>query len=89
MDGLAPITHVAIKQGGKIYSLPKPNRHHDVIRLIVTERPEIRYVDGQQGFLDANGVFLSRAAAKVVARELGQLLPRAHDGDILFSEDIW
>lgn len=28
------ITHVAIKYNGKVYSLPKPNRHHHVIRMI-------------------------------------------------------
>jgi len=89
MDGLSPITHVAIKQDGRVYSLPCPNRHHDVVKFIIAEQPGIRYVDGQQGFLDADEVFLSRAAARVVARELGQLLPRAYDGDILFSEDIW
>ncbi len=25
------ITHVAIRFQGKVYSLPAPNRHHDVI----------------------------------------------------------
>ena len=28
------ITHVAIKYNGVVYSLPKPNRHHHVIRSI-------------------------------------------------------
>lgn len=88
MDGLAPITHVAIKQCGKIYSLPKPNRHFDVLGLMIENNetlPECR----TYGFLDDDGVFLSPKAARIVARELGQLLPRAYDGDILFSEDIW
>jgi hypothetical protein len=86
---LVPITHVAIIQDGVTYSLPKPNRHHHVIRDIIYKRPELRYVDGQQGFLDEDGAFLSRAAAKIVAVECCQLLPRASSLDILFSEDVW
>jgi len=82
------ITHVALKDGKKVYSLPAPNRHHDVIGMIGgTHGQEV------QGFLDANGVFLNRKQAFVVAQMTGQLNrrpgPGHYQGPELFSEDLW
>jgi ethanolamine utilization microcompartment shell protein EutL len=80
------ITHVALKDGNKIYSLPAPNRHHNVIGMIGgTHGQEV------QGFLDANGVFLNRKQAFVVAQMTGQLnrQPFGYQGPELFSEDLW
>lgn len=79
------ITHVAIKYGGKVYSLPKPNRHHHVIRIIGgISGPDI------QGFLDNEGNFLDRVEALEVALAAGQVLaPGDIRGDHLFSEDLW
>jgi len=79
------ITHVAIKYDGKVYSLPRPNRHHHVIRLI----GGIHGSD-MQGFLDNEGNFLDRFEALQVALSAGQVIDpvniRAHR---LFSEDLW
>lgn len=81
------ITHVAIKHKGTVVSLPKPNRHHDVIRLI-GERIEAG--DDCQGFLDEHGKFYRRAPALIEAQRCNQLLPRAtHPGGRLYSEDVW
>lgn len=81
------ITHVAIKYDGMVYSLPKPNRHHDVIRMIGgIAGPDV------QGFLDDKGYFLTRKQAFIHAQFHGQVLPRApgqYNGDQLFSEDLW
>jgi hypothetical protein len=82
------ITHVALKDNNKIYSLPAPNRHHDVIGMIGgTHGQEV------QGFLDANGVFLNRKQAFLVAQATGQLNrregPGHYQGPELFSEDLW
>jgi hypothetical protein len=59
-----PITHVAIRFRGKVWSLPAPNRHHDVIRLIA-EETGVESVDGgcTQGFLDSAGRYLNRKEA--------------------------
>jgi hypothetical protein len=86
-----PITHVAIRFGGKIWSLPAPNRHHDVIRLIVQETG-VDHVDANgddQGFLDASGRYLRRKAALASARINGQIKRETAPGHGLFSEDIW
>jgi hypothetical protein len=86
------LTHVAIRFLGKVYSLPAPARHHDVIRLICQEA-NVAHVDAHdddQGFLDEKGTYLTRKQALVSADLLGQLKP----GTVvrcsqLFSEDVW
>lgn len=79
------ITHVAIKYRGRIYSLPAPNRHHHVIRMI----GGIKGPD-TQGFLDNDGVFLDRKKALAVALAAGQVKdPSDIRAGQLFSEDVW
>ena len=89
------ITHVAIRFKGVVYSLPAPNRHHDVIRYII-ETTEHKKVDAHndedcQGFLDESGAFLRRKPALLSAKANNQIKPGVtpsnHNG--LFSEDIW
>lgn len=86
------ITHVAIRFGGVVYSLPSPCRHHDVIRHIV-ECQGVKYVDARdedQGFLDDRGRYLTRKRALIVARQVGQLRPdRPILHGMLFSENVW
>lgn len=86
------ITHVAIRFQGKVWSLPPPNRHHDVIRFIAAETG-VSYVDARdddQGFL-ADGVgWCRRAPAFRIASNCGQLKPgRTGTNGKLYSEDVW
>jgi hypothetical protein len=87
-----PITHAAIRFRGKIYSLPSPNRHHDIIRKIV-EETGAEAVDGEerdQGFLDSNGMYLTRKQALISAEKNDQLLPnRPVYHNQLCSENLW
>jgi len=89
----APITHVAIRWQGKVYSLPAPNRHHDVIRLIVetTGATHVDARDDDQGFLDATGRYLRRAPALISAMINSQLFPGCLGMKLgrLYSEDVW
>jgi hypothetical protein len=88
---LTQITHVAIQYAGKTYSLPAPNRHHNVIRMIAAENGVgIRGPD-KQGFLDETGKFLNRKDAMLIAQATGQLnrRPGGYNGDDLYSEDLW
>ena len=86
------ITHVAIRWGGKVYSLPEPNRHHHVIRLIAEEN-NVSYVgarEDDQGFLDENGLFYRRRAALMHALKHNQVKdPKKIIRGMLFSEDLW
>jgi hypothetical protein len=91
-DFSEPITGVAIKFAGKVWSLPAPLRHHHVIRLIAESNG--KGIDGPdvQGFIDASGAFLTRKQAFLRAYRTGQLKPRQpgqYNGNELYSEDLW
>lgn len=83
------ITEVAIKIGTTIYSLPAPNRHHNIIWKLAEEGIELPD-DDIQGFLTDEGKFLDRFEA------LGYALKHNQVKDVnniranrLFSEDLW
>lgn len=91
------ITHVAIRFQGKVWSLPRPYRHHHIIRVIM-------YLDGKfgngnltavdthgddQGFLDDTGKYLTRREAEVVAQQCNQIKNGKIIGGVLTSEDLW
>jgi archaellum component FlaG (FlaF/FlaG flagellin family) len=87
------ITHVAIRFQGVTYSLPPPNRHHDVIRLIV-EQTGVKSVaarEDDQGFLIDGEQYARRGAAFAHAKRCGQLKPGGMGERLgkLFSEDVW
>ncbi|CAB4134459.1 hypothetical protein UFOVP273_78 [uncultured Caudovirales phage] len=87
---LSPIIGVAIKYDGKIYSLPSPNRHHDVIRMIAQENGVGIQGPDIQGFVDEEGYFLDRRQALVVAMHFDQVInPKSIRGERLYSEDLW
>ena len=85
----AQIVGVAIEYGLAVYTLPKPNRHHDVIRSI----PGGINGPHKEGFIDEDGVFLNRKKAMARAEETGQLNRRPgkefYQGPELYSEDLW
>ncbi len=83
------ITHVAIiyNRNGKLYSLPKPNRHHHIIHQIHLDTGDTD-IYGTQGFLDDAGNFLSRADALKHAQACNQLIRPSKDG-WLYSENLW
>ncbi len=86
------ITHVAIRFNGRTFSLPAPNRHHDVIRYIceTTGATHVDVREDDQGFLDVNGVYLRRAPALARAYSTGQLKPGTQiHMNMLFSENVW
>jgi hypothetical protein len=87
-----PITHVAIRFKGITYSLPSPNRHHHIIRLII-EKTGTKYVDSReedQGFLDQSGRYLNRKQALLSAKVNNQIKDLTQIRcNMLFSEDLW
>lgn len=82
------ITHVAIHYAGKYYSLPKPNRHWNVIQLIAKENGVGIQGSDRQGFLDDTGRFLNRKQAMNHAISVGQVQGKERMTE-LFSEDLW
>lgn len=83
------ITHVAIIWKGKLYSLPKPNRHHHIIHMIHLDTGDMG-IFGDQGFLDDKGIFLCRACALLHAQACNQIIRDIRPKDCwLYSENIW
>lgn len=90
--GRPALTHVAIRFRGVVYSLPAPNRHHDVIAKIIREADDVHaHTSGDdQGFLDASGRYLTRQQALVSAKINNQLINGTSvQPNLLFSEDVW
>jgi len=86
--GAMRIVGVAIRtREGKVYSLPSPNRHHHLVRMIFEETGKPLYGE-TQGFLTNCGRFMNRSQARVVARKSGQLKGDLI-GSVLTSEDLW
>lgn len=84
------IVGVALRHNetGEIYSLPKPNRHNDLIY----SKPS-SFIKGsfEQGFIDEDGRFYTRKQAAYHVWKVGQSLTLRGDyvPSILTSEDVW
>lgn len=101
MSDRLPITHVAIRFQGRIWSLPKPYRHHHILRTIIWLSKEfgeytgdkidaVDTYDEDQGFLDEAGTYLNRKQALVNALLNGQVKDENKiRHNMLFSEDLW
>lgn len=87
-----PITHVAIRFQGKVYSLPPPNRHNHIISMIVSKgiATHVDVDEDDMGFLDASGRYLRRKAALASAILNNQVKDESKIRlGMLFSEDLW
>lgn len=91
------IVAAAIKQGRMICSVPRPGRHHDVIREMATAGISIP-INGEQGFMTSDGVFVGRERARRIAFDADQIIascvgsdgvPFKRNHPELFSEDVW
>lgn len=86
------IIGVAIKHKDLVICLPKPMRHHNVIRYMIHTlniTPPVGHdrPDGQ-GFYLESGRYLNREEARQVALDSGQCKNPDHSIE-LFSEDLW
>jgi len=82
------ITAAAIKCVlGEVYSVPKPGRHHDVIRHM-SSTLGVSPHGGEQGFVLSTGSFIDRKMAAKIALKNGQC-KKLISPPQLFSEDLW
>ncbi len=82
------IKSAAIKNPLKVWSLPAPARHHNIIALMHDkDDPHVHGVS-IQGFLTHEGKFLNRKEAAKYVLEVGQLKKLKWPPN-LFSEDLW
>jgi len=82
------IAHAAIRAAdGRIFWVPRPGRHHDVISFMVEEH-EVSPIGGVQGFVTDGAAFLDREEAARVALVSGQVRELGWP-PLLYSEDLW
>jgi len=81
------IVAVAVKLGQLIYTMPRPNRHYNVMHRMSDEK--IPLAGREQGFLTDKGEFLDRDSAALHAIECGQITECKFVKNHLFSEDLW
>lgn len=73
------------KEDGRVFSVPAPGRHHDVIKLMGDEFQQC----DEQGFLLSNGDWARRKPALYLAIRSGQIKEGKWPAHGLFSEDLW
>lgn len=84
------IIAAAIRLEGRVWSVPQPGRHHDVIRLIYEETGNRVPGTAIQGFLTSEGEFVNRYQAHRIVELAGQPCKRRVSyGSELYSEDVW
>ena len=94
------IVAAALWYDGLILTMPRPNRHRDIIRKFYSVVHDYdASLDFEQGFINNNGVFYTREAAYKHCQAIGQPLTRriallesyqnVYNGEELFSEDLW
>lgn len=91
MDENAPerITGVAILYEGTTYSLPRPNRHNHVIRMMVDDYGIKKPGSRGQGFVTSTGRYVDRVEGLSIAQAANQIKPGFGVHSQLFSEDLW
>ena len=85
------IVAVAINQGNLIISLPKPNRHGDLLKQLRKEDGwKFPIKQDEFGFLTNTGRFARRKPALSIAYKADQIKDKKHPPmDELLSEDLW
>ena len=84
------IDRAAIHYDEIVYSVPRPGRHGDVIKLMRgAGLPRITVNLLNQGFTTHSGVFVNREAAYIIAKDSGQLRGDGSFPGTLFTEDLW
>lgn len=78
------IDRAALLTAMGVFSLPRPNRHADVIRHIHELFGDFSAV-GAQGFITSTGRFVGREEAGEIAAAAGQM----RNAKYLYSEDLW
>lgn len=82
------IVAAAIKHDGMVCFVPRPGRHSDVLRQMAAAGLMIP-INGEQGFVTSDGLFVDRRRAREIAFMAEQLGAKTIHRTELFSEDLW
>ena len=70
------------------FYLPRPARHHDIIRAMADNGHKTP-ITGEQGFMTTERRFVDRKEGLLIAIKAGQIVKKHGNDTILFSEDLW
>jgi len=78
----------AVRIGDAVFTLPRPNRHHNVMWWlhVLGIGPTLLH---DQGFVLSNGAYADRQRAFAVAEAAAQIIAPPPVPGTLFSEDLW
>jgi hypothetical protein len=85
---LETIKAAAIRTGGVVYIVPRPGRHHNVLKAMPVHVAEASHLD-EQGFITSTNRFVDRREAAKIARAAIQLIREPTPSWMLTSEDVW
>ena len=85
------IVAAAILHDGRVYVLPAPARHHDVMRSMLETHNVKASGASEQGFVTDTGKFVRRKPALIIAEHAKQIIPGRKVSGLceLYSEDVW
>jgi hypothetical protein len=83
------VERAAIKLGDRVFHVPRPGRHHDVIRSMVQRHGVKPPVCGVQGFMLTDHTFVDRMDALRIALDCGQVERHKARSMGLDSADVW
>jgi hypothetical protein len=83
------IAAAAIKYRDVIVSMPRPNRHHNIIYSVYNLWSIRTGSNGVQGFITDTGEFVDRVEGLRIARDNNQIIHKHGSDKELFSEDMW
>ena len=91
MSNQETIVGVACKAYGKLYQLPKPNRHHNLLDIIFAEQGgETQVASDEDGFITSTGRYVNREDGLLIAQAANQIINERHvRGTELYSESVW
>lgn len=86
------IVGVSVYYDGKPWTLPRPNRHHNVFFHIWYELGGDDHYSmsllGEQGFITSTGRIINRVEGLKIAIENGQMIHPPYNSE-LYSENLW
>lgn len=88
-ESMLIVIAAAVLHNGKIYTMPPPKRHHNIIQAMSRTEGLERVTQAQQGFRLCDNSFATREEARKVADAAGQTSERDMHHEKLYSEDLW
>ena len=86
---LHQVKQAAIRDGqGKVHTLPRPARHHNIAHELYDTRGHALLEDDEQGFILEDGSFVDREAGGDFAIKTEQI-EKLKWPPYLYSEDLW